>query len=189
MERRQDETPGSSPAEAVGEDAQATATPGDAPPSFLARHFKALLIALIVLAAAAGAGVAYMQYGRVAQVATALPFVGGGGETGEKAEPEGPGSFTEMKGLVVNPAESGGARYLAVSLAFETNSPAVLEELKAKEIVLRDAVLDLLSQHTAAELSATDRRDELKERLRGATNDLLNSGTVDRLYFTQFVLQ
>lgn len=190
MEQRKNTSFDPPPADAVDE-----ATAEDAPTgedgSFFARRFRIILVALVGVAAVGGAGTAVTQYGRIAQTAAALPFVGGEeAAAGEERDASAAhGTFTELKGLVINPAESGGARYLAVSLAFETTSPEVVKELEAKEVVVRDAVLNLLSQRTVAELSAFEQREALKESLRAATNDLLIHGTVDRLYFTQFVLQ
>jgi len=147
----------------------------------------------VLLAAAGGIGVTYLQYGRIAETAAALPFVQASepatADTSTTPPPGEYGSFTELEGLIVNPAGSDGTRYLAVSLAFESSSSSVVQEIKNKEVVVRDAMLNLLSERTATELSDPDRRTALKDSLRGHTNHLLTSGTVDRLYFTQFVLQ
>lgn len=147
----------------------------------------------MLLAAAGGIGVTYLQYGRIAETAAALPFIQASEPPAEDTSATSPpgeyGSFTEMEGLIVNPAGSDGTRYLAVSLAFESSSSSAMQEIKNKEVVVRDAMLNLLSEHTATELSNPDRRTALKDTLRGRTNQLLTSGAVDRLYFTQFVLQ
>ena len=193
MERPEENPNASSSAKAVG--ATPDAASGEGAPAeegaFLERHFRVLLIVLVGAAIVGGAGVAYTQYGWVTQAAATLPFLSEEAPTGAGGEQEAGeyGSFTELKGLVVNPARSGGGRYLAVSLAFETTSSAVKKELEDKEVVVRDAVLDLLSGYTAEELSANDQRDALKKELLQATNDLLSEGNVKRLYFTQFVLQ
>lgn len=190
---RPNESPSPSSAEAAAEDSESVAD-GNAE-GFFERYFWALLLTSVVVAAGGGVGIAYLQYGWITQTASSIPFVSDVmtvAEEEKEAKKPGPGeygSFTEMKGLIVNPAESDGTRYLAVSLAFETGSSAVVEEIETKKVVLRDAVLNLLSERTAAELSGPDRRDELKEALREKTNSLLSSGIVNRLYFTQYVLQ
>lgn len=183
-------------------------------PSFVERQFWPLLVGIVLLSATVSVGVVYLQYSRVDQalqslpyvdqppqwvkslpgadrVARAIPYVGSPADSsaGASTEPREYGSFTRMKGLVVNPAGSAGNRYLAVSLAFESKSRSVEEEIKRKRVVVRDAALSLLSEQTVDELSDPSRRDELKRMLREKTNDILRSGTVDRLYFTEFVLQ
>ncbi len=173
-------------------------------PSFIDRYFWALLVGTILLSTAASAGVVYVQYGQVdqalqsipyvdqaGQVAGAIPYVGSSADTSASAssKPQEYGSFTRMQGLVINPADSGGERYLAVSLAFESKSNSVMQEIKRKKVVVRDATLSLLSEQTVDELANPDRRGALKKKLLKKINAILSSGTVDRLYFTEFVLQ
>ena len=160
------------------------AVTSDAPAS--GQRFWLFVVGLVVLAAVSGGGLAFTQYGRLAQAAT------DGAADAEAAPDDAPvayGAFTELKGLVVNPAGTSGTRYLAVSIGFEADGPEVLAELERKEIVVRDAVLTRLSQRTAAELSAISRRDALKEELRTSVNEILQEGDIRRLYFTQYVLQ
>jgi|APHM01.1.fsa_nt_gi Flagellar basal body-associated protein len=175
----------------------------EAPPSFVEQHFWSILAGVVLLALGAGGAVAYTQYEQVdrtvrsipysdqvadqaGQLASAVPYVGGDpSEAGKRTY----GSFTRMKGLVVNPAGSGGNRYLAVSIAFESKNQAVRAEMEDKKVVVKDAILTLLSEQTAEKLSDPDRRDELKAELLKETNGILSDGTVDRLYFTEFVLQ
>lgn len=175
-------------------------------PSIVERYFWPILLGTVVLSIGASAAVVYTQYSQVDQTlrsipyvdqtrqlatnaASALPYVGGADTSSGAADaPKEYGSFTRMDGLVVNPSGSDG-RYLAVSIAFESNSPSVKTELENKTVVVQDAVLNLLSSKTVEELSDPDRRDELKEELRKETNSILGSGAIKRLYFTEFVLQ
>ena len=159
----------------------------------------------------AGVGVTYAQYDRVGetiqsiphvgqiaqnpgkvpyadQIVGMIPFVGGGG--GDKdAKSKKIGSLSRLKGLVINPAGSQGNRYLAVSIVFETETPGVKQELDEKKVIVKDAVLRLLSERTVEELSDPKQRDGLKKALREEANAVLSTGEVDRLYFTEFVLQ
>lgn len=190
----------------VDGDGDGAVTGGDE--SIVERHFLLFLALALGVAGVAGVGVTYAQYGRVGetiqsipyvgqiaqnpgtvpyadQIAGALPFVGGEAEEESKTV----GSLSKLEGLVVNPAGSQGNRYLAVSVVFETNAPAVEEELKKKKVIIKDAVLRLLSQQTVEELSDPERRDSLKNALREEANGILNEGEIDRLYFTEFVLQ
>lgn len=167
--------------------------------SVLDRYFWSVLIASILLPTAAGVGVVYVQYDRIhkrveaspyaeqiAQARESIPYLRSSDTSEDKRKY---GSFAQIDGLVVNPANSGGERYLAVSVAFESKSTEVLDELRSKTVVIRDEILDRLSERTVGELSAPNRRDDLKRELREATNGILRKGTVDRLYFTEFVLQ
>ena len=105
------------------------------------------------------------------------------------AEDEEPPAFSELQGIVVNPAGTDGQRYLLVNAGFEMKDPATVEELGTREIVVRDAIVSILSRMTVPELSDVGRRGVLKEEIREAVNETLREGEVTRFYFTQYVLQ
>lgn len=200
MEQQRDAS-AESPPESVDEELGGE---GDEQDGITDRYFWVLLVAVSLLAAGGSVGVVYSQYERIDQrvqsspyvdrlteMAEAIPYVNIAGDT--TASNEGAstsfGTFTELERLIVNPAGAEGTRYLAVSIAFETNSTSVTSELNRRKVVVRDAVLRLLSKRTADELGDPSLRDDLKEVLRKETNSILSSGTVERLYFTEFVLQ
>ena len=183
---------------------------GDGESTLIERHFLLLLAITLGFAGVAGVGVTYADYGGVGktlrsipyvgktvgtpgsvpyadQIAGVLPFVGGGDDGGAKSQTLG--ALSKLEGLVVNPAQSQGNRYLAVSIAFETGTPEGKRELEKKKVIIKDAVLRLLSERTVEELSDPERRDGLKKALRDKANGILNEETVDRVYFTEFVLQ
>ncbi|WP_103029107.1 flagellar basal body-associated FliL family protein [Salinibacter altiplanensis] len=193
---------------AAGVDGDGAVTEGDE--SLVERHFLLLLALALGVAGMAGVGVTYAQYDRVGdtirsipyvgqvaqnpgtvpyadQIAGVLPFLGGGGDA--DSESETLGALSTLEGLVVNPAGSQGNRYLAVSVVFETETPEAKKELERKKVVVKDAVLRLLSERTVEELSDPEKRDGLKDALRDEANGILSKGTIDRLYFTEFVLQ
>ena len=146
------------------------------------------LLLMILIPAGVGAAFAYSQYGQLVQWVTGtsdaqVPSVE------EGAEPIEYGLFHEITNLVINPKDSDGRRYLMVSIGLESKSPKTLEEMQAKEIVVRDKVLKLLGLMTVEELAAIENRNRIKEDLRQAVNELVHKGEIDRLYFTQYVLQ
>lgn len=108
-------------------------------------------------------------------------------QEGEEGE-ETPGVFTQLEGLVVNPADSQGRRYLLLNIGMETDEHTV-EVLKTQDIVIRDTIVRLLSEHSVAQLSDVSQREALKDTLVYSINELLPEGEIQRLYFTQFVLQ
>ena len=149
-----------------------------------------MVIPLALMAMVGGGFVTFSQYPVVSRV------VGGGGsdeaaEQGEapRAEPVEYGAFHQFEGFTVNAAGSGGARFLMVNIGVEAQKEATLEELKSREIVVRDTIIKLLSVRTAEELARIETRHELKEQVRSAFNGILSKGSVDRVYFTQYVLQ
>jgi flagellar FliL protein len=93
-----------------------------------------------------------------------------------------------LDNIVLNPAASGGTRFLLLSVAFEVKSAAVLEEMKARDAELRDVVLVTLGAKTVEELADMGAREPLKAELRAAAEKVFKKG-VKRVYFPQFVIQ
>ncbi|WP_208427152.1 MULTISPECIES: flagellar basal body-associated FliL family protein [Salinibacter] len=204
MEQQQDDI---APSDA-GVDGDGAVTEDEEP--LIKRHFLLLLALALGVAGVAGVGVTYAQYDRVGETIQAIPYVGQiaqnpgtvpyadqiagllpfvGGDAGGDAESQKVGALSTLEGLVVNPAGSRGNRYLAISVVFEMEAPKVKKEMAKKKVIIKDAVLRLLSERTVEELSDPERRDNLKKALREEANGILSKGTVDRLYFTEFVLQ
>ena len=156
----------------------ADGTPDDAPVEAPKKKSKLVLL-LPVLALVLGGGGGYYQYQKAA----------GPAEPTEAAdEPVEYGEFVSIAGVIVNPAGTGGRRYLMVDLALETADEETLAEVGTREVVIRDAVVRVLGERTVDELASITHRAALKDTLRSHVNGILE-GEVDRLYFTQYVLQ
>ena len=147
-----------------------------------------LLLVLMLLAAAGGAWTVVYQHARLDQV-VARVVPGGRPDAPGRPEPPQYGQFTEIRGMVVNPAGSEGRRYLTVNLGLEVNRASVVEELAQKDVVIRDALLKVLGDRTVEELADVTLRSELKKELRDTVNAVLREGHISRMYFTQYVLQ
>lgn len=148
-----------------------------------------MLLPIVLISLGGGGYLAYSQYNSLAQTAVSMGIDFGFANTVEKDAPHVYGEFLTIDDLLINPAGSGGKRFLVVSLGVETQKSAVLEELGAKDIVIRDAILRLLSQRTAEELGSIELRAEIKDEVRTEMNRILQKGQIDRLYFTQYLLQ
>lgn len=159
-----------------------------APPPAKKSRRPLLLFLLMLLAAAGGAWTVVHQHARVDQVVERV-VPGGRPDPAGRPEPPQYGQFTEIRGMVVNPAGSEGRRYLTVNLGLEVNQAGVVEELAQKDVVVRDALLKLLGDRTVEELADVALRGDLKEELRDTVNAVLREGQVSRMYFTQYVLQ
>ncbi|MEX0601153.1 MAG: flagellar basal body-associated FliL family protein [Rhodothermales bacterium] len=152
-------------------------------------HLLKFLIPIVLFTLGGGGYLAYTQYANLAEAAVSI-----GVEFGfaGKAEGEGPieyGEFMTIDDLLINPAGSSGKRFLVVSLGVESKDSGVLAELAEKDIVVRDAILGLFSERTADELASIDLRGQLKKEIIAELNTILQKGEIDRLYFTQFLLQ
>ncbi len=144
-----------------------------------------ILIPLILLGAVGGGWVAYSQYISIATIGDDGPAA----EEEQGTEPIEYGEFMEMENMIINPSGTDGKRYLMIKIGLESDKAKALEEVTQKEVVVRDVLLRTLSVHTVEELADLALRDELKQELRVAINEILEEGEVTRLYFTQYVLQ
>lgn len=93
--------------------------------------------------------------------------------------------------LVLNPAESGGQRFLLLTIAFELKDAETLDQLKARDAELRDVVLQTVGAKSVQFLADMTTRDSLKSELRTVAGQLFpeKKNVVRRIYFPQFVIQ
>lgn len=144
-------------------------------------------VVLTLVAVVASAIGVFTQRDRIEQM------LGGAPPAAAVTEVEPPvefGQFAEMEGIVINPRDSNGRRYLMAKIGVEAESEKTLTRLEELGPAARDAILTILASQSSQQLSDITRRDSLKQEVRSALNGLLgDDGSVSRIYFTQFVLQ
>lgn len=107
----------------------------------------------------------------------------------KKSESEGDLQLHIVDNLVVNPAGSGGARFLLTSIALQAEDPAQVELLTARDVEIRDAFVMVLSAKSVDQLTDVSLRRQLNEELRRAAADVVGPGVVRRIFIPQFVIQ
>ena len=100
-----------------------------------------------------------------------------------------PSPIYQMDNLVLNPAGSGGTRFLLLSVALEVKDAATAEELKAHDAEMRDAILRLFGAKTVDQVAEASAREALREEVNASLSKLLPAGAIRRVYFPQFVIQ
>ncbi len=110
-------------------------------------------------------------------------------ETNEKKSRLEVGQFFELNDIVINPADTGGRRYLVLEMGLETKDPKVVEEAAGKEIWIRDAIISHLTKKTALELMEISIRKGLKKEILDILNEKLSEGRFDKVYFKKYILQ
>jgi flagellar FliL protein len=153
---------------------------------------KKLPIAVVIgVGLAAGAAVAVFAIGP--KFASASPAAKAAADSAAHAKPAEseltPPSMHILENLVLNPAGSGGSRFLLTSVGLQLKDGTVLEAVKAREPQVRDLVLHVLGTKTVDDLVAMDNRDGFKKELQIAIDSLLGRGSVKAIYFPQFVIQ
>lgn len=94
-----------------------------------------------------------------------------------------------VKDLIVNPAGTGGLRYLLTSVGIEVTNEKAFAEIQSKEVVVNDILINLLSSKTLEELSDVAKRKELRREIAKKVDEILTLGKVQNVYFSKFIIQ
>ena len=99
------------------------------------------------------------------------------------------GPIYKLETMIVNLADQGGKRYLRITMELELNSPELTAEIDKRLPQLRDAVLMILPTKTYADIGTTQGKIALRDELMAKLNSFLKTGTVNTIYFSEFVVQ
>jgi flagellar FliL protein len=98
-------------------------------------------------------------------------------------------SIYTIKDIVINPAGTGGTRFLSVSFAFELQTAELEKEFEAREPVIRDALITILSSKTVAQLTDPKEKEIVRYQIGKRVAELLKTEQLAGVYYTDFVLQ
>jgi flagellar FliL protein len=108
----------------------------------------------------------------------------------EGKEGEGSQSMVyAIKDIVVNPAGTGGTRFLSVSFGFELGDAALMAEFTEREALVRDALITILSSKTVAQLTDAREKEIARLQIKKRLEQLLETEEIAGVYYTDFVLQ
>ncbi|MBD3162136.1 MAG: hypothetical protein GF346_07465 [Candidatus Eisenbacteria bacterium] len=110
---------------------------------------------------------------------------------GREAAAHGGGSsrILEIDNLIVNPARSGGSRFLMASIAIEVPDQKSLEVLVQNKTKVRHELVHFLSSQSLEALTRPGATDTLREHLREAMRPLAGGPSWIEIYIPQFVIQ
>jgi len=96
-----------------------------------------------------------------------------------------------LKSFIVNLADKKGVgkRYLKLTLEVEVAGEEQRALVNHKIPQLRDTILLMLSSRTIAEITSMEAKLELKQVLLARMNSAIGKNVIQRLYFTEFVVQ
>ena len=138
---------------------------------------KLIIIVGLVLLLGVGGFIGYSKYKKA---------------NGNKADKEEQVSIIiPLKSFVVNLFDKKGIgkRYLKISMELEVGSEEDRTKVENNVPRLRDTVLILLSSQTLKEINTMEGKLELKNAIILRMNQILGNRTVQRIYFTEFVVQ
>ena len=91
--------------------------------------------------------------------------------------------------FVVNVTGDGYNRFLKLRVELETNDVKLKEEIDARLPQVRDALIVLLSSKQLSDITDFEGKALLKEDILERVNELLETGNVRSVLFTEFVVQ
>lgn len=91
--------------------------------------------------------------------------------------------------LIINPANTDGKRLLLSSLGFDLASKENEEELKAKDVLLKDAIISVMSSKSLPQLANMAYRDTLRMEITSKIQQLMPKVKINTIYFSKYILQ
>lgn len=107
----------------------------------------------------------------------------------EGAHGEGGPSIVTLEEIVVNPAGTGGRRYLAVTIALKSGATEVEKKIEESKPLIRDALITLLSSKALDQLADISYRDSLKSEVKAVLNGVDKKLKIETVVFSGYVLQ
>ncbi len=80
-------------------------------------------------------------------------------------------------------------KFLKTKVSVRTEHEDVSEEIKKRNVVIRDSVIKALSSKQFAEVATERGKLNLKEEVGETINNLLSEGKVEEVFFTEFIVQ
>jgi len=80
-------------------------------------------------------------------------------------------------------------KFVRIEVRLKMSDRDMVDELKFKNIVLRDAVIEEMSLKKFSEVSSETSKLNLKENLKNRLNGVLTEGEIEEIYFTKFIIQ
>ncbi len=140
------------------------------------------LLLLLILLIGGGAGAYFFLFAKKEEGKEEAPK--------PKVSPEAVGVMYKLEpAFIVNLADPEMTMYARVSITLELSSPEVTLEVQKREPIIRDAIIEILSNKTSRELRSPEGREQLKLEIIKRINTILVQGGVRNVYFTEFVVQ
>ncbi|MGQ0646110.1 MAG: flagellar basal body-associated FliL family protein [Gemmatimonadaceae bacterium] len=115
------------------------------------------------------------------------------GEHAGKEGEAGPSNLHLIDNLVLNPAGSGGTRFLMVAAAVEFKDAQLVEQFKARDAEVRDLVLRVMGARSVEQLADMTTREALRREIADSLVMMVPKAArkqaIRRVFFPQFVIQ
>lgn len=106
----------------------------------------------------------------------------------KKLEDEFIGKVVPMESFLVNLAGSRGSKLAKVTMELEVSNNEVEGEIDRRKPQIRDIIIMLLSSKSYEQVVAREGKDIIRDEIRDRINSFLTKGKINKVYFTEFLL-
>ncbi len=153
----------------------------ESPPKGKGSMIKWLVIVVVIVALGVGGFAGWKYYAsRMATNKEAMK---------EEAQVQPIGSVWSMGAMIVNLMDNNGERYLKTVIKVELTSPECIGELELLKPKIVDTILDLLSSKRYQDIMGFAGKQRLRDEIAIRMNNYLSKGQVQKVYFTEFIVQ
>lgn len=100
-------------------------------------------------------------------------------------------TYMELKEFTVNLGDEGGKRFFKgeISIGYDKSKEKLAEELKGKEVVLRDNIIFYFKSQKADYINNVENTENMKKQLIDAINKDLTKGKITDIRFKSMIIQ
>ncbi len=98
------------------------------------------------------------------------------------------GKLVPLETFLVNVSGSRGRKLVKMNMELEVTNAAVQEEVEKIKPKIRDYIIIIASSKTFNEISTREGKDSLREEIKNQINLFLTKGQINKVYFTEFIL-
>ena len=98
------------------------------------------------------------------------------------------GKLVPLETFLVNVSGSRGRKLVKMNMELEVTNAEVQEEVEKIKPKIRDYIIIIASSKTFNEISTREGKDSLREEIKNQINLFLTKGQINKVYFTEFIL-
>ncbi len=98
------------------------------------------------------------------------------------------GKLVPLETFLVNVSGSRGRKLVKMNMELELSNSEVQEEVEKIKPKIRDYIIIIASSKTFADISTKAGKDSLREEIKNQINLFLTKGQINKVYFTEFIL-
>ncbi len=110
-------------------------------------------------------------------------------EASEQEKTDSIGTIYSVDTFIANLASTDGKRYLRITMDLDYSENELAEELEGRLPQIRDSILMILTTKRFEDVNNIDGKIALRNEIVEKLNSFLQKGSINNIYFTEFVIQ